>query len=100
MPNYDYECADCGHQTEIFQKMSDPPERRCPSCGKDTLERLVSRSSFTLKGEGWYADGYGANKKKDSGATESKSDAKSEPKSDAKSETKTAPKSEPTKSAA
>lgn len=60
MPNYDYHCSSCGHEAEVFQKISEAPLRVCPSCGKESFERLVSRSSFALRGSGWYADGYGA----------------------------------------
>ena len=42
--------------------MTDAPLTTCPSCGQEQLERLVSRSSFALKGSGWYADGYGDKK--------------------------------------
>lgn len=59
MPNYDYHCSSCGHEAEVFQKISEDPLRVCPSCGKESFERLVSRSSFALRGSGWYADGYG-----------------------------------------
>ena len=60
MPIYEYECAKCGHIEEVLQKFSDKPLRRCPQCsGK--LHKLVSQSTFHLKGTGWYATDY-ANK--------------------------------------
>jgi putative FmdB family regulatory protein len=54
MPIYEYRCAACGHDLEALQKISDSPLRKCPSCGKSQLRRLVSAPSFRLKGGGWY----------------------------------------------
>ena len=57
MPFYEYECIKCNHQTEIFQKISDPPIKRCKRCnGK--MKRLISPTSFKLKGTGWYVTDY------------------------------------------
>ncbi len=56
MPNYEYECVACGH-FEAFQRITDDALERCPTCGK-SVQRLVSLSSFTLKGGGWYKDLY------------------------------------------
>lgn len=61
MPIYEYECLNCGRHEEAFQKMSDKPLAKCPHCsGK--LQKLISQSSFHLKGSGWYITDY-ANKK-------------------------------------
>jgi putative FmdB family regulatory protein len=54
MPFYEYECQACKFYTEIMQKISDAPLRRCPSCGRQRLKRLVSAPVFRLKGGGWY----------------------------------------------
>ncbi len=54
MPIYEYECKDCGHQFETMRKVSDGPLTECPSCGKDSLQKLVSKVAFRLKGTGWY----------------------------------------------
>jgi putative FmdB family regulatory protein len=62
MPLYEYVCSDCGAELEVRQKFSDDPLKDCPTCGNPSLERLVSQSSFALKGGGWYADGYGSKK--------------------------------------
>ncbi len=57
MPIYEYECSKCGHVHEIMQKISDKPLIKCPLCsGK--LQKLISQSSFHLKGSGWYATDY------------------------------------------
>jgi putative FmdB family regulatory protein len=68
MPIYEYACTGCGHQFEEWQKISDSPVRKCPNCGKRKVERLVSLSSFHLKGSGWYVTDYGGKK---SGSTPS-----------------------------
>ncbi len=62
MPIYEYQCQTCGAVTEKLQKFSDEPLRTC-GCGGN-LEKLVSRSSFQLKGSGWYVTDY---KTKDKG---------------------------------
>ena len=54
MPFYEYHCANCGHHHEELQKVTDKPLRKCPACGKNKLNRLVSAPVFRLKGGGWY----------------------------------------------
>lgn len=54
MPLYEYECSACKFYVEALQKISDPPIAKCPSCGKDTMQRLISAPVFRLKGAGWY----------------------------------------------
>lgn len=51
---YEYMCGGCGHHLEVLQKISDSPLIHCAHCQQDQLERVVSRSGFRLKGEGWY----------------------------------------------
>ncbi len=65
MPIYEYICEDCGEEVEAIQKFSDSPLEDCPKCNKPSLKKKTSMSAFHLKGEGWYADGYGHNKTKD-----------------------------------
>jgi putative FmdB family regulatory protein len=55
MPIYEYRCAECGFQDEFLQKHSDPLMTVCPSCGKESLKKLLSAAGFQLKGSGWYA---------------------------------------------
>jgi putative FmdB family regulatory protein len=67
MPIYEYACSKCGEKTDVLQKMNDPAPAKCEKCGAEgTLARQVSRTSFVLKGGGWYSDLYGSTKK-DSG---------------------------------
>jgi putative FmdB family regulatory protein len=56
MPIYEYKCQKCG-VVEVMQRITEEPLRRCPHC-KGKVERLLSRSSFILKGSGWYATDY------------------------------------------
>lgn len=55
MPIYEYQCGSCGHQLEAFQNISEPALSICPSCHNEALSKLVSATSFQLKGTGWYA---------------------------------------------
>jgi len=64
MPIYEYVCEKCGKLNDVLQKVSDPPPERCNGCGaKGKLTKIVSRSSFVLRGGGWYADLYSSPKK-------------------------------------
>ena len=62
MPTYDYVCKDCGHHLSAEQRMTDTRLTDCPSCGKPSLERVLSASGFALKGSGWYRTDKGASK--------------------------------------
>ena len=67
MPIYEYQCSKCGKHTEIIQKFSDPPISKCDACnGK--MKKLISQSTFHLKGTGWYVTDY-ASKSSGSKAT-------------------------------
>src|SRR5512134_1386714 len=57
MPIYEYHCLACHHEFEVLQKFSDPPLAHCPSCAGQ-VRKLISRSAFHLKGNGWYATDY------------------------------------------
>jgi len=62
MPFYEYECASCKFYTEVLQKITDEPLRKCPSCGKHQLKKLVSAPVFRLKGSGWYETDFKSDK--------------------------------------
>ena len=64
MPIYEYRCAECGHELEKLQKISDAPLVECPACGKAALQKLVSAAGFRLKGGGWYETDFKKGKKK------------------------------------
>jgi len=58
MPIYEYACGSCGHRFDRLQGMSEPDPDACPVCKKPTVRRLISLSSFRLKGSGWYVTDY------------------------------------------
>jgi putative FmdB family regulatory protein len=62
MPFYEYQCGNCGHSLEAMQKVSDPALRKCPSCGKSQLQKLMSAPVFRLKGGGWYETDFKSDK--------------------------------------
>jgi putative FmdB family regulatory protein len=66
MPIYEYGCMKCGKKHEIMQKFSDAPMTSCPDCGGE-VRKMVSNTSFVLKGTGWYATDYASNKTGESG---------------------------------
>ena len=82
MPIYEYKCSSCEEQLEVMQKISDPRLTVCPECGGD-LSKLISNTSFVLKGGGWYADGYSS-----SGAPEKAGQGKKDKKNGKKAEAK------------
>lgn len=69
MPLYEYQCTKCNKVTEAIQKFSDAPLKVCPEVGcKGELKKLLSSTSFALKGSGWYTTDY---KRKSSSAESS-----------------------------
>jgi putative FmdB family regulatory protein len=62
MPFYEYECAACRYYVEVLQKITDAPLKKCPSCGKLRLKRLISAPVFRLKGSGWYETDFKSDK--------------------------------------
>jgi putative FmdB family regulatory protein len=88
MPIYEYECQKCG-TFEATQRITDNPLSKCPTC-KGKVKKLISNTSFQLKGTGWYITDY-ARKGKDASKGENGASSSSESKSEtkeAKSETK------------
>ena len=85
MPIYEYLCEKCGSHIEVIQKISDAPLKRCGKC-RGKLEKTVSRTSFQLKGSGWYVTDYsrkdapaGKNTPASTDKAEKKSEKKAEP---------------------
>src|ERR1700734_1380246 len=62
MPIYEYECSHCRYYLEVIQKLSDARLKKCPSCGKNALKKLVSAPVFRLKGAGWYETDFKSDK--------------------------------------
>ena len=75
MPIYEYRCQDCHHEFEKMQKFSDPPVAACPTCA-GSVQKLISRSAFHLKGSGWYVTDYARNGGQKSDSTEKNSSEK------------------------
>jgi putative FmdB family regulatory protein len=86
VPIYEYQCSKCGEIFEAFQKMNDNPLKECKFC-KGKVERLISQTSFQLKGTGWYVTDYA--KKSGSSGRSSDSEAKSTKDSASKTPEKT-----------
>lgn len=62
MPIYEYQCPACGRVFEEWVKVSEAHrEEPCPDCGTPS-PRIISRTSFVLKGDGWYVSDYGYRK--------------------------------------
>ena len=51
MPIYAYKCADCGHEKEVLQKISDAPLTDCPSCGHPSMAKMVTAAGFQVEGQ-------------------------------------------------
>ena len=89
MPIYEYKCKKCGKEFEMFQGVADPVAKSCKFC-RGPVHKMMSLSSFHLKGSGWYATDYGGKKapageKKKEESTPSTTE-KSAPPSQAKTE--------------
>src|SRR6185295_17245960 len=102
MPIYEYACPKCG-EFEVTQRITEDPLRKCPTC-RSKVRKLISNTSFQLKGSGWYATDYAkrgsTTESKDGGKDGAASAGDSEAKSsESKSKEKAADsKSEPAKS--
>ena len=102
MPFYEYECSNCRYYVEVMQKLSDARLTKCPSCGKNTLKRLISAPVFRLKGSGWYETDFKSDQEQKRNLAGSEAEApaaapaadKAAAGQDAKAETPAAPKSE------
>jgi putative FmdB family regulatory protein len=91
VPIYEYQCSKCGEVFEAFQKINDSPLTECRFC-HGRVEKLISHSSFQLKGSGWYLTDYS----RKSTTSENSPTPKTAPKTDQGSESK--PSSETPKS--
>ncbi|MFA5423946.1 MAG: zinc ribbon domain-containing protein [Phycisphaerae bacterium] len=99
MPTYDYKCTNCEYEFEKFQSMTARPLRKCPNCGKNTLNKLIGTGAAVIfKGSGFYqtdyrSDGYKQAQKKETDARKPKTeDKKTDVAKTEKSDTKSAPK--------
>ena len=86
MPIYEYQCNKCGEVFEAFQKITDEPLSQCKFC-HSSVEKLISQSSFQLKGSGWYLTDY-ANRSSNGSTNESNASESSEKETKTKTKTK------------
>ena len=82
MPIYEYQCQKCG-TIEVTQRITEKALSKCPTC-KSKVKKLISNTSFQLKGTGWYITDYArkgqtnGDAKSDSGSKPTSSDSKSD----------------------
>jgi len=84
MPIYEYQCQKCG-TFEVTQRITEKALGKCPTC-KGKVKKLISNTSFQLKGTGWYVTDYG--RKGQNGDSKSEKSAKSSPSDSSSKETK------------
>lgn len=86
MPLYEYECSACHHRFEQIQRFSDPLVRKCPSCGKSRVKKLLSSPAIQFKGAGFYINDYqrkgSSTSLPDHGESEKKKDEKTKDEKD------------------
>ncbi len=70
MPIYEYECLKCHKIHEVIQKFTEELLKNCPVCGGE-VKKLVSQSSFILKGSGWYVTDYARKNNSDNSSSNS-----------------------------
>jgi putative FmdB family regulatory protein len=87
MPIYEYKCEKCG-TFEITQRITEKPLGKCPTC-KGKVKKLISNTSFQLKGTGWYITDY-ARKEKAAAKSENGAKSSSETKKETKKESSSA----------
>ena len=91
MPIYEYACGGCGRESEVEQRITEDPIKTCPRCRSRKVKRLISQTSFVLKGGGWYADLYsssGGKGKPEESTSDSSKETSSDSGSGTQSETK------------
>jgi putative FmdB family regulatory protein len=98
MPIYEYRCEQCG-EFEVMQKITGRPLAKCPTC-RSKVTKLISNTSFQLKGTGWYATDYAHKGNGGETATQSKSETKTESKASSDSSSTKDSKPNPTAAAA
>lgn len=88
MPIYEYRCLDCDYEFERMQRFSDSPLTECPSCAGH-VQKLISRSAFHLKGDGWYITDYARKSGTNGTAQSSDSTSKQDKSKESGTESKT-----------
>ena len=91
MPTYEYRCTSCGHEFEVFQKMTDPPKKRCPQCRGKVEKKLSAGAGLLFKGSGFYITDYRSEDYKKKARSESAGGSSSDDKSAGKPADKPSP---------
>ena len=77
MPTYDYICGKCKHEFERFQSIKSRPVRKCPECGKLSVQRLIGAGAgIIFKGSGFYQTDYRSEGYKKAAESEKKTTTK------------------------
>jgi putative FmdB family regulatory protein len=91
MPTYEYRCAKCGEELEVFQTFAEAPLTKHKGCG-GKLAKVLSPAGIVLKGSGFYKTDNRSSSSKRSAAKDSNgkgdSGSSTETKSESKSDTK------------
>ena len=100
MPTYDYICESCGYEFERFQAITAKPVRKCPKCGKATVQRLIGAGAGVIfKGSGFYQTDYRSESYKKAAESEKTTTDKDTRKKDSDAKAKDSTTSEKSKSA-
>ena len=91
MPIYEYQCSKCG-VFEVTQRITEDPLVKCPDC-RGKVRKLISNTSFQLKGTGWYITDYGRGKGANGDKRETNGGSKDSSDSGKTTETKSSEKS-------
>jgi putative FmdB family regulatory protein len=76
MPTYEYECKACGQTCDIFQSITDKPKKKCPACGRRSLERRIGAGAgIIFRGSGFYETDYRSESYKSEARKEKNGDA-------------------------
>jgi len=77
MPTYEYICNKCQHEFEQFQSIKAKPIRKCPECGKLSVQRLIGAGAgIIFKGSGFYQTDYRSEGYKKAAESEKKTTSK------------------------
>ena len=71
MPTYDYVCDACGHRFDAYQSITADALKKCPACGKRSLQRLIGTGGgIIFKGSGFHETDYRSESYKKGAAAE------------------------------